>query len=558
MESIISAVDKLEGKQIAYFCSEFALRDTLPIFSGGLGVLAGDALKESSDLELPLVGIGLFYKNGYFKQQIIDGQQHELPAFADIEGMGVEKVLDEDGLPKLIDIRLGERNVFLQIWKVPVGNVTLYLLDSDIPHNEGLDARLTLSLYPSDQQWKIQQEIILGIGGVRALWALGLEPNIYHMNEGHSAFAVFEIAHQYMKRMNIDFAQALAIARKKIVFTNHTLVPSGNDLFPRDLVSGLLSEYATHLKLPIEELLAHGNYVEDGNLFSMANLALAVAVKSSAVSMSHAVFAKSAWPKYELIPITNGVYENGWKSEILKDVLEPRELWSKHLILKKYFRNLVYERIGMVIPEDTLVIAWARRFAAYKQPGLILEELGQLKRILTNEEKPVYLVIGGKAHPGDELGKQEIRRINQLIVDAGLLKHVGFLPNYNLDKAKILTKGADVWLNTPMRGKEACGTSGMKASMNGVLSCALSDGWTDEVYLSEIGFALDPLNPAKSFYDILENKIVPMYYDNRVNGIPEEWIRKMLATIQTASHYTTRRMMLDYITKLYLPLIEQN
>lgn len=561
-------LSKLDTNPVAYFCAEFALTDELPIYSGGLGILAGDVVREASDMELPFVAVGLLYKQGYFKQVISgNGMQDELPAYHSSESLPVTKLHNAQYEPLTVSIHLGDREVLVQLWEYKQGNVRVILLDTDIQENSESDKRLTLSLYPADSDWRIQQEIILGIGGVRALHELNISPSIYHMNEGHSAFAVLEIAHQYMKKTNAVFDEAFRAACKATVFTNHTLIPSGNDIFHKDQVERILGSYAKHLGLPTEKMIKFGEISGSPDFFSMTHLALSTSKKISAVSRSHAQFAKVSWPNFELKPITNGVHRLTWQSHLFHELGEKVErgfevsdgsIWRAHLDAKEKLTDYVIAQTGKDWNPEVLTITWSRRIAAYKQPLLIFEDMERLSKIVNNPRFPVQIILSGKAHPGDTTAKKMISEIITRINENEFGKSIIFLPNYSMEMAKVLVSGSDVWLNTPQKGMEACGTSGMKAGLNGVLQAAISDGWTDEIDLADIGFFIHPTESAISFYETMEKQIVPCFYEGRdISGTPLAWVEKMRKTIAAVENrFTSRRMLLEYITELYLPVLE--
>lgn len=557
----------LEQHPVAYFCAEFALSDELPIFSGGLGILAGDVVRQANGWGFPLVGVGLLYKQGYFKQLISDHEvQDELPAYANISGLPLSPLLDDQRQHVRIRMQIADRMIYARIWQYLEGTIRVLLLDTDVEENSELDKRLTLNLYPADSDWRIQQEIILGIGGVKTLAQLGIEPSVYHLNEGHSAFAVMEIAHQYMKHTNKEFKEGLRYAEQRTVFTNHTLIPSGNDMFPASLVSRLIKEYADHLNLPIDDILRMGAVPKNPDFFSMTHLAMSESFRTSAVSESHAQFAKDIWPDSNLIPITNGVHRELWQDSAWREIndqlhrgleVSDDDTWETHGDLKhKLLRHIAHE-LNTHLKQDVLTIVWARRIASYKQPLLLFSDMARLKQIVENPGKPVQIILAGKAHPGDLPAKAEIAEILKLIAEHGLSDHVVFLPNYNLRLAQLLTAGSDVWLNTPIKGQEACGTSGMKAGLNGALQCAISDGWTEELDLANVGFSISPVDSAADLYDTLEHKIIPLYYDRDANGLPVTWVSMMQKTITAvSSNFTAGRMMHDYVTKLYLPVLQ--
>lgn len=547
---------------VAYFCAEFGLDDNLPIYSGGLGILAGDVIREAEDQNYPLVGIGLLYKEGYFKQVLSpNGTQSETPAFLDTSIIPVKKILSETGQPFELKIYIEDRTIIVHAWEYLHGKTKVILLDTDVPENSPLDQRLTLSLYPSDSDWRIQQEIILGIGGVRALAHLKLTPQIYHLNEGHSAFAVLEIAHQHMKKHASQFKEAFAFARKHVIFTNHTLIPSGNDIFSKHLVEKLLKGYADHLGLDISEVLAMGSLPLDPDTFSMTHLALNESVVSSAVSKSHAQFAKVAWPTNPLIPITNGVHRGFWQNEEIGRLAEQAsrgeeialsDLWETHNQLKHSLLKTVREITGRTLSSEVLTLTWARRVTSYKQPLLMFSNLEKLVNIVKNPERPVQILIAGKAHPNDLVAKQMIQEISEVIVKHQLQDHIVFIPNYSISLAKQLVAGSDVWVNTPKKGQEACGTSGIKSAMNGGLQFAISDGWTDEIPLHELGFAINPILSENHFYSLLEEVVTPLYYQNRTENMPENWALKMTETIaHVSTHFNSSRMFKQYQELLY-------
>lgn len=567
LQTQFSSLHKLPEHPIAYFCAEFALSDELPIYSGGLGVLAGDVIREASATGLPFVGIGLFYKEGYFRQVITDaGMQDELPAYHNLAKLPITHVNDANGNELHIKLFIGNRIILVRVWQYLEGSIPVYLLDTDLEENQELDRRLTLTLYPTDNEWRIQQEIVLGIGGVKLLHKLGIDPSVYHLNEGHSAFAIFEIAHQYMKRTANTFADSLAHACAQTVFTNHTLIPSGNDVFSVEVVRRLLGGYADHLGLPIDRILAMGVMPNQTGYFSMTHLALSASKQVSAVSQSHADFAKITWPDSTLTPITNGVHVPYWQTPTWQKISEqllrgfevtPAEMWYAHMQGKAELLQEVLRITGLQLRTDILTLVWARRIAAYKQPLLLFSDIERLKNILMHASHPVQLILAGKAHPADSAAKGMISELLTIVKEHHLESRVVFVPNYNLALAHVLVAGSDIWLNTPIKGQEACGTSGMKAGLNGALQCAISDGWTDEIMLNEMGFSINPIDSATSLYNIIEQVIAPLYYDNRNSeGLPAEWITRMSLTVTTvARRFSSERMVREYIEKLYMSVL---
>lgn len=557
-----------EKPLIAYFCAEFALDEQLPIYSGGLGILAGDVMREAEQNSLNFVGVGLLYKEGYFKQVLSEnGEQSEIPAFLNLDTAPISKIKDETGTPLQLKLYIEDRVILVEIWKYEQGSIPVYLLDTDVEGNSPLDKRLTLSLYPGENEWRIQQEIVLGVGGARALSHLGYEPNIYHLNEGHSAFALLEVAHQQMKHKGWNFPEAFTFAKERTVFTNHTLIPSGNDVFETELVSRLLEGYAKHLGLEITEVLAMGSIPGDPKHFSMTHLALKESAVSSAVSKSHAQFAKVTWPDSKLAPITNGVCRTFWQTQDFKNVFEQlsnglevsdEEIWEFHLANKKTLINFLKTHHDLEFKTQKLTLSWARRVTGYKQPLLLFSDVAKLKSILEKSNFEVQILLSGKAHPNDTAAKTMISSLAELIRKHNLENHIAFLPNYSITQAKLLVAGADVWVNTPIKGQEACGTSGMKSGMNGGLQFAISDGWTDEIDLHELGFAINPVDSANSLYSLLEEVVVPLYYNRDEDGLPSGWITKMRQTIMhTSQDFSTSRMIHEYQDKLYSPLLSK-
>ncbi len=559
---------ELTKHPIAYLCAEFALSDELPIYSGGLGVLAGDVIREADRANIPLVAVGLFYKEGYFRQVITEaGLQDELPAYHELAHLPITLVTDASGAEVRVKMFIGNRIIVVRAWKYMEGNIAIYLLDTDLPENMELDRRLTLSLYPTDNEWRIQQEIILGIGGVKLLHHLGIVPGVYHLNEGHSAFAILEIAHKYLKSHSASFSEALAYARGRTVFTNHTLISSGNDVFASDMVARLLKEYADHLSLPVDEIVRMGAVPGQEHLFSMTHLALSASNRVSAVSKTHAEFAKITWPDRELMPITNGVHAPFWQAPGWQHITErlargfdvtDAEVWRTHLQYKAELLAHLERVTPSSFNPEALTITWARRIAAYKQPLLLFSDIARLKAIIYSSERPVQIVIAGKAHPGDAAAKGMITELLNILKAHDLHDSIVFVPNYNLQLARLLVAGSDVWLNTPVRGQEACGTSGMKSAMNGGLQCAISDGWTDEIPLQEIGFLVSPVDSATSLYNVLEQIIVPLYYSGQAtHGIPVEWVDRMKRTASVVTQgFSSERMVREYMEKLYIPTLE--
>ncbi len=602
---------------VAYFSMEFGLHEMLPIYSGGLGVLAGDHIKEASDLGLPLVGVGLLYGEGYFTQRISEtGWQEAINNPLNFEYLPLLLVRDGEGNPQLISIDFPNRAVLAQIWELRVGRIPLYLLDTNLEANAAPDRQLTARLYWNDPEARIAQEILLGVGGVRALRLLGIAPAVWHMNEGHAAFLTLERVRELVAAGR-PFALALDEIRKNNVFTTHTPVPAGNDEFPLDLIEKHLSPLWTDLHLTKDQFIdlarqRHG----DRETFSMPALALRLSEGRNAVSELHGRVARRMWrhlwpeiQEEDDIPITyitNGVHAAGWLARRMRILFEKylgedwleniddprlwekvslipdRELWAVRQHLKRKLVFYVQERArlrwmqgnlhpvqaiaaGAMLDPYALTLGLARRFATYKRAGLILHDVERLFRMLNQPNRPVQIIFAGKAHPADEPGKLLLQQVYQAVKKAENGGRLVFLEDYDINLAHYLVQGVDVWLNTPLRPNEASGTSGMKAALNGVLNVSVLDGWWREAYNGQNGWAIgedaDPSGndpdhaDAASLYATLENEIVPLYYEDR-NGddIPVPWIRRIKESLRTiVPHFNTRRMLREYIEQLYRP-----
>jgi glycogen phosphorylase len=583
----------------AYFSMEFGLTESLPIYAGGLGVLAGDHLKAASELGLMLVGVGLLYRQGYGRQCIDDlGRQIDLFSDVEVSHLPLRPAIDPAGRPLTIDCPLGDRIVRLAVWQAHMGKVRLILLDSDLEANPVPLRSITDRLYPAEPARRLPQEIVLGVGGVRALRALGISPSVFHMNEGHGFMVAIEQARQVREQHGVRAEQAEAEARSSLVFTSHTPVAAGSDYFEPELVASLLGPYLADTGLTLDRFLDLGRR-EPGNAreyFCTTRAALRSAGRSAGVSRLHGLVSrrlwKDAWPVLPAaqVPgnaITNGVHVGTWMAPPIARLLQqcigddwprldpddPRwagveripnqELWECHQGLRRHLVTLAREQaIGGRLDPDVLTIGFSRRFAVYKRPGLILFDQERLHRLLSAASTPVQIVFAGKAHPEDRLGKEEVSKI----VDAARhSSRIAFLPDYDLAQARLLVQGSDVWLNTPKRFFEASGTSGMKASVNGVLNLSILDGWWDEGYSPTIGWAIpsaatldhpEPDDRAESnaLYDLLEEEVVPRFYGQRSGDLPEAWAMMMKAAIrQVASHFSALRMVRDYYQDCYMP-----
>ena len=614
---------ELKNRPIAYFSMEYGIHEKLPIYSGGLGVLAGDHLKEASDLGLPLVGIGLMYAQGYFTQRISeDGWQEAINRIMNYEDLPVLPVMTDDGQRMTVEIEFPDRLVSVQIWEVHVGRVPLYLLDSNIEANSPGDRLLTARLYWADLDRRIMQEMVLGIGGVRALRALGYNPSVWHMNEGHAAFLTLERARELVEAGH-TFEQAMDQTRGQNIFTTHTPVPAGNDEFPLWLVEKYMSAFWPELKLDREQFFDIARRKWGANeTFSMGVLALRNAEGRNGVSELHGQVARRMWNflwpdcaenDVPITHVTNGVHTSNWMARRLHtllsrhlgsewyarldeaktwsklDDIDDADLWALRLHLKRklafYMRERVRERwteggyhpvqvvsSGVLINPYALTIGFARRFATYKRASLILSDVNRLLQIINRPNMPVQIIFAGKAHPADDAGKLLIQSLYREVKRAEMGGRLVFLEDYDMNLARYLVQGVDIWMNTPRRPMEASGTSGMKAALNGGLNFSILDGWWREAYDGENGWAIGddqnldaPAKPeaeqdaedAASLYEVLENEIIPLYYERDSKEIPHAWVRRIKASMKTITpRFSTRRMVKEYIERLYVPALK--
>jgi starch phosphorylase len=606
---------ELNGRPIAYFSMEFGLHETLPIYSGGLGVLAGDHLKEASDLGLPLTGVGLMYAQGYFSQRITeDGWQEALNNMLDFSNLPVLPVLDESGDRLSVDVEFPDRTVALGLWEIRVGRVPLYLLDSNLDPNADSDKQLTARLYWSDLDRRVMQELVLGVGGVRALRALGYNPSVWHMNEGHAAFLTLERARELVAS-GYTFVEAIEKTRGQNVFTTHTPVAAGNDEFPLWLIEKYLAALWPQLKLTRDQFFDGARHqMPQGEMFSMGILALRNSEGRNAVSELHGQVARKMWhflwkgKDVDDVPIThvtNGVHVSNWMARRLTnsfsdylgkgwyDHLDEAELWAKideipnfelwavrqHLKRKLtfYMRERVRDRwtvggfhpvqvvsSGVLLNPYALTIGFARRFATYKRASLVLTDVERILNIINRPNMPVQIIFAGKAHPADEPGKQLIQQVYRQVKRAETGGRIVFLEDYDMNLARYLVQGVDVWMNTPRRPLEASGTSGMKAALNGALNFSVLDGWWREAYNGHNGWAIgedrelesqsvQDAQDAESLYTTLEKEIVPLFYDRDPNEIPHGWIARMKDSLKTIiPQFSTRRMVKEYVERLYV------
>ena len=611
----------LKNRQIAYFSFEFGLHESMPFYAGGLGILAGDHLKEASDLGLPITGMGFIYKQGYFVQKITeDGWQETSNYHFDFEEMPIIAIVDDKEKPLTISVKLPDRVVSARVWMLQVGRVSLYLLDSNVPQNSVNDRQLTSRLYSSDLEIRISQEMLLGMGGVRALRKLGYKPDLWHMNEGHSAFLTLENVRELIAE-GMTFDEAAQKLRKTNIFTTHTPVPAGNDQFPIWLIDKYFPSYWEEMKLTRDQFVELGKQTQPwGDTFSMPVLALHLSERCNAVSELHGEVARKMWnflwPEREArdVPIqniTNGVHMGFWLARRMRllfdrylgmdwmehmddpdlwtrvEQIPDLELWDVRRHLKRKLINYAIESArenwqstkhsasqviadGVMLDQYSLTVGFARRFATYKRADLFFSEYDRLLKLINDQDRPVQIILAGKAHPADEPGKLLIQKVYRVAKDARSGGRIVFLEDYDLNIARLLVQGVDVWMNTPRRPNEASGTSGMKAAINGTLNFSVLDGWWREGFNGNNGWAIgndedydDPNKQdevdAASLYNTLENEIIPLYYQTRSMGdASPQWIAKIKENMRSLSwQFNTRRMVKEYLHKMYLPAFKE-
>lgn len=599
---------------VAYMSFEFGLNAVLPLYAGGLGILAGDHLKEASDLGIPMVGMGFLYLLGYFTQRISeDGWQEADYPPNNFDDMPITRVVGKDKKPLTLSLEVGHRQFFFNIWKAQVGRVPLYLIDTNLPENSQSVRALTMRLYNPDPETRIAQEILLGMGGVKAIRAMGYDPAVWHMNEGHPAFSTLERARELVQNEGMNINEAQAHIRKSTVFTTHTPVPAGNDQFAVWQIERQLNGFWDELNISREEFMSLA--LHEGN-YGMTVLALRMAGKANGVSKLHGKVANEMWDwmyagRDKNLPapisyVTNGIHTPTWVARRMKllfneylgrdwqnKVDDPKtwekvyeipdiELWEVHKHYKRRLQNFMVERArskwlthrvhpvqtvasGVLIDPNMLTLGFARRFPTYKRATMILRDVDRLLRIINNPAMPVQIIYAGKSHPNDEPGKRLIQDLYRMIKNADTGGRLVFIEDYDMTVARALVQGVDVWMNTPRRPYEASGTSGMKAALNGALNFSVLDGWWPEAFNGKNGWAIgteqdytdleaqDEVD-AESLYSTLENSLVPMYYDQDEHGVPHDWIEAMKESIATcAPQFSTRRMLKQYADELYAP-----
>jgi len=605
---------------IAYFSLEYGMDTGLPVYSGGLGILSGDTMKSASDLGLPFVGTGLLYRYGYFRQFLSsDGWQQERYTENDWYRMPVQMVKDDHDQPLRVYVDIDGTQVTVQVWKVSVGVVSLYLLDTNIPENSSKHREITSVLYGGDKDMRIRQEIILGVGGIKVLRALNIYPSVYHMNEGHAWFLALERIRSLMKENNLTFHEAAQFVWSTTVFTTHTPVPAGNEKFDATLIHRYLGNFVSQLGISWKEFMALGRVIpkDETEPFGMTVAALKTSAFANGVSKLHGKVSREMWHNIwpnlpiEEVPIkaiTNGVHPSSWVSHDMKELYESyfgsqytekpgspeiwddiykipdAELWRVHnrrrerlvffarkRLKQQLFRRGASQRMlqaaDQVLDPQIMTIGFARRFSTYKRGNLIFTDTERLDKLINNDKQPMQLVIAGKAHPLDNPGKEIIKKIIGYCSDERFRNKIIFLEDYDINVARYLVQGTDIWLNNPRRPQEASGTSGMKAALNGVLNLSILDGWWDEAYTDDVGFKIgngeeyDNVENQDHFdnealYNTLEREVIPLFYDRNEIGLPSRWIAKMKATIKMAGqNFSAQRMLMDYTENFYIPAI---
>jgi len=607
----------LWARPVAYFSAEFGIHESLPIYSGGLGILAGDHIKSASDLGIPLVGVGLYYDQGYFRQRLdVDGWQHEDYLALDHRQLPIRPAV-VDGVPVIVSVETRTGTIMARVWQLSVGRSMLLLLDSNVEGNQPEDRQLTSRLYGGDERVRIRQELMLGVGGMRALGAMGIAPGVLHLNEGHSAFAALEMVRQRMQTEGVDAWEALRRVSPQVVFTTHTPVPAGHDRFSERLVDEHLGPLCSELGLPFHELMGLGRVHphDGGEQFCMTVLALKATHRANAVSSLHGQVSRAMWAGLypgttdDRVPIghiTNGVHVHTWLAPQMRqvydrhlgpdwpmnashgslwdkiDAVDDGELWETHQTLKVQLIQLARRRAARqaerrgespefvaqmrnVLSLDALTIGFARRFATYKRANLLLRDLEAMEALVNSAQMPIQFVFAGKSHPHDRPGKEVLQQIAQLMHNPKFAGKVLFIEDYDINVGRRLVQGVDVWLNNPRRPLEACGTSGQKVVLNGGLNLSVLDGWWAESYDGLNGFAIGggethaaidvhDRRDAESLLNVLRDEVIPMYYERDRDGLPREWIARIKRAIRTLGwRFSADRMVMDYVHHAYVP-----
>ncbi|MBI4050761.1 MAG: alpha-glucan family phosphorylase [Candidatus Doudnabacteria bacterium] len=551
------AFKQLAKQPIAFFSAEYAFDENPPIYAGGLGILAGDYLLEASEQGLPVVAFGLFYRRGFEIFQRSSAANNFLTAPSPL---GFELLKEKEGKSLCINVELDDRTVCAQVWFKAYGTVHLFLLDTNLEENSSTDREITANLYPGDFQTRLLQEIVFGIGSVKLLRKLNITPSLYHLNEGHSGFVALALAIEYLHDhpSEKNFTKALDANKSKIMATKHTILPGSGIFFTREDFRGVFDGYLRRHKVSFDDFCLIGAWEKNPDVFSMTKFFLRSACRANAVSRAHAFFEKETHPQSALFPITNAIYLKRWRAQEWAGKnsanLSGQEIWDCRQVLRQKLLDYVNEKTGGRLRSDVLTAVWARRLVAYKRPLLLFQNPHRLVNLVRDPKRPIQFIVAGLPHAADEEG---ISFLKQIIAESRKPQYKGrvvYLPDYSLQSAKELARGADVWLNTPQRGNEASGTSGMKASLNGALQFSTLDGWALEVKLPDFGWVLPEENIEEEVYNIFEGQIAPLFYERDGKGLPSLWIEKMRKAIDTITRqFSTKRMLDEYFTKLYFP-----
>lgn len=541
----------MEKKPVVYFCAEYALDNVIPTYAGGLGILAGDIIREAAEQKFPFIAVGLLYHQGYIHHDLYkEAIMVKSSKWVSAENDSLLPVIDNKNKRVVVSLPIGDTIVYAQAWLRQIGSVRIFLLDTNIAKNTEENRCITNQLYASSKEVRFKQEMVLGLGGLRLLEALQISPIGYHLNEGHSALLALEIARYEMKKHKRTFVEEINNTKQHIFFTNHTLVAAGNDIFPTDLVSLFLKGFAKELGVPVNEIINLG--LSQSNTFSMTLLALKMAGKINAVSRLHAEKARDIWKEYPMIPITNGVHIQTW------DKIKKKEnIWKNHQYNKRVLLNFIHTETGVMLDENILLLGWARRIVGYKRPLALFDNLEQFRKLAVSSNRPVRVVLSGLVHQSDSEGLVILEKIKKIVED--LKGVVIYLPNYSMLTAKMLVAGCDVWINTPIVGSEACGTSGMKAALNGVLPCSTNDGWIAEAELYGVGWMLKSENLSEDILSVLQKQVTPLYYKRDSRGISKEWVTMMQnARDMVINQFSATQMLRRYIEEFYLPVIHNH
>ncbi|MCC2630290.1 MAG: alpha-glucan phosphorylase [Candidatus Paceibacter sp.] len=546
-------------KPIAFFCAEYGIEEKLPLYAGGLGILSGDFVREAGDEHIPFFAIGLFYSGGFEASH----DDHSIQDGHVLAVHGFQLANDAEGKPLVltVDTHTNHQPIYVQAWTRTYGGARLYLLDTNFEKNTPEHRNITRHLYDSNFSNEMLQEFVLGVGGVKLLRALKVDPGVYHLNEGHTSFAAIALASEYLHDHpeETSFLVALDAVRPQIVASKHTILPGAGLNIEKEALRTLIGAYITRHRIDFDELFALGAYPDATNIFSTTRFLLQSSIRANGVSMLHTIFEHRKHHTSTLIPITNGVYPPNWRSPVWpKEGIggsTDSEVWQTRSTLRARLVDFVKNTTGSQLDPHALTIVWARRFASYKRPHMLFNDLDRLEKIVSNSAIPVQFIISGNTHEADPAGIAIIDKIKAYISEDRFKNKIVYVPHYSISVARELVAGADVWLNTPERGVEACGTSGMKAGLNGALQCSVSDGWIEEVDWNGIGWVLPEDDSIKQhIYETIEQSIAPCFYDRNAEGLPEQWIKRVRKTMNIVNKgFTTKRMLKDYIEKLYYP-----